>query len=51
MRTKYAHINKVCDTFFSKNENVAFIGITLLQAAKKEKNTFKREELLKQAIE
>jgi hypothetical protein len=37
MRKKYAFINKVCSTYFSEDENVAFIGVNLLQAAKKEK--------------
>ena len=50
MRKKYAYINKVCSTFFSEDENIAFIGVNLLQAAKKEKSLEKREELLKQAI-
>jgi hypothetical protein len=50
MRKKYAYINKVCSTFFSEDENIAFIGINLLHAAKKEKSLEKREELLKQAI-
>jgi hypothetical protein len=30
MRMKYSSINKVCSTYFSRNENIAFIGITLL---------------------
>jgi hypothetical protein len=50
MRKKYAYINKVCSTFFSEDENIAFIGVNLLHAAKKEKSLEKREELLKQAI-
>ncbi len=36
MRTKYYRINKICSTYFSQSENVAFIGVTLLEAAKKE---------------
>ena len=30
MRKKYAFINKVCSTYFSEDENVAFIGVNLL---------------------
>lgn len=50
MRQKYANISKSCSTFFSRNENIAFIGVTLLQTAKREKNFQKKEEILKQAI-
>lgn len=50
MRKKYAYINKVCSSFFSEDENIAFIGVNLLQAAKKEKVLEKREDLLRQAI-
>lgn len=51
MRNKYALVNKTCDTFFSKNENIAFIGVSLLQTARKEKNLQRKEAMLKQAIE
>ncbi len=30
MRKKYAFINKVCSSFFSEDENIAFIGVNLL---------------------
>jgi hypothetical protein len=50
MRKKYAHINKVCSSYFTEDENIAFIGVNLLQAAKREKELQKREDLLRQAI-
>jgi hypothetical protein len=33
------------------SENITFIGITLLQAAKREKSIQRKEELLKQAVD
>lgn len=51
MKQKYSRINKVCSTYFSQSENVAFIGVTLLEAAKKEKSLQRKEDLLRQAIE
>ena len=51
MRQIYGSINKICGSYFSLSENITFIGITLLQAAKKEKSLQKKEELLKQAID
>jgi hypothetical protein len=51
MRQIYGGINKVCKSYFSISENITFIGITLLQAAKKEKSLQRKEELLKQAVD
>jgi hypothetical protein len=51
MRQIYGSINKVCKSYFSLGENITFIGITLLQAAKKEKVIQRKEELLKQAVD
>ena len=51
IKQKYANISKVCNTYFSKEENLNFIGISLLQTARKEKDQRNKEDLLKQAIE
>ena len=51
MRQRLFQIQKTCDTYFQKCENLAIIGVSLLKAAKNERNISKREDLLKQAIE
>ena len=51
MRKIYGSINKICGSYFSLSENITFIGITLLQAARREKSIERKEELLKQAVD
>lgn len=51
MRKIYGSINKICGSYFSLSENITFIGITLLQAAKREKSFQRKEDLLKQAVD
>lgn len=47
LRQRSARVFKLCNTFFSADENKMFIGENLLKAAAKEKNINRKEELLK----